>query len=101
MREYSVPSTISVSAEENLTDSVFSHAENFPASPLFRRRVDGRWTDVTAAEFATQVTGVAKGLIAAGVAPGDRVGLLSATRYEWCLIDYAIWCAGAAGDTAG
>ena len=94
MREYSVPSTFSVSAEENLTDSVFSHAENFPSSPLFRRRVDGRWTDVTAAEFATQVTGVAKGLIAAGVAPGDRVGLLSATRYEWCLIDYAIWCAG-------
>lgn len=94
MREYSVPSTISVSAEENLTDSVFSHAEHFPSSPLFRRRVGGRWTDVTAAEFATQVTGVAKGLVAAGVAPGDRVGLLSATRYEWCLIDYAIWCAG-------
>ena len=94
MREYSVPSTFSVSAEENLTDSVFSHAENFPSSPLFRRRLDGRWTDVTAAEFATQVTGVAKGLIAAGVAPGDRVGLLSATRYEWCLIDYAIWCVG-------
>ena len=95
MREYSVPSTISVSAEENLTDSVFSHAEHFPSGTLFRRRVGGRWTDVSAAEFATQVTGVAKGLVAAGVAPGDRVGLLSATRYEWCLIDYALWCTGA------
>jgi long-chain acyl-CoA synthetase len=94
VREYSVPSTISVAAEENLTDSVFSHAEHYPSGPLFRRRVGGRWTDVSAAEFATQVTGVAKGLVAAGVSAGDRVGLLSATRYEWCLLDYAIWCAG-------
>jgi len=95
VREYSVPSTITVSAEENLTDSVFSHAEHFASAVLFRRRVDGRWTDVTAAEFAEQVTAVAKGFIAAGVQPGDRVGLLSATRYEWCLLDYAIWTAGA------
>ncbi len=95
MREYSVPSTITVSPEENLTDALFSHAEHFASATLYRRRIDGRWSDVSAAEFAAAVVGVAKGLIAAGVGPGDRVGLLSATRYEWSLFDYAIWTAGA------
>ncbi len=95
MREYSVPSTITVSPEENLTDALFSHAEQFASATLYRRRIDGRWSDVSAAEFAAAVIGVAKGLIAVGVGPGDRVGLLSATRYEWSLFDYAIWTAGA------
>lgn len=94
MREYSVPSTITVGAEENLTDPLFSHAEHFAGGTLFRRRVAGGWADVSAAEFATQVTAVAKGLVAAGVQAGDRVGLLAATRYEWSLLDYAIWAAG-------
>ena len=53
------------------------------------------WTDVTAAEFLAEVSAVAKGLIAAGVEVGDRVALLSKTRYEWTLLDYAIWFAGA------
>ena len=58
-------------------------------------RLDGGWDDVTAAEFHAEVRGVAKGLIAAGVEPGDRVALMSRTRYEWTLLDYAIWYAGA------
>ena len=53
------------------------------------------WDDVTAAEFLDEVSGVAKGLIAAGVEAGDRVALISKTRYEWTLVDYAIWFAGA------
>ncbi|WP_347060692.1 AMP-dependent synthetase/ligase [Blastococcus sp. HT6-30] len=60
-----------------------------------RRRRDGRWHDVTWAEFAGEVAGVAKGLVAAGVAPGDRVALQAKTRYEWTVFDYAIWTAGA------
>ena len=55
------------------------------------------WHDVTAAEFLVEVRGVAKGLVAAGVRPGDRVALISRTRYEWTLFDYAIWFAGAVG----
>ncbi len=62
---------------------------------VFNRRVDGEWQDVSAAEFHAQVRAVAKGLIAAGVEVGDRVGLISKTRYEWTLVDYAIWFAGA------
>ncbi|MGH3353532.1 MAG: AMP-dependent synthetase/ligase [Nocardioides sp.] len=62
---------------------------------LSRPGADGTWADVTASEFLAEVSSVAKGLIAAGVGAGDRVALLSKTRYEWTLIDYAIWFAGA------
>ena len=62
---------------------------------LRRRGADGRWQDITAAQFCAEVSGLAKGLIAAGIQPGDRVALMSRTRYEWTLADYAIWAAGA------
>src|SRR5947207_14468080 len=55
----------------------------------------GGWQDVTARAFRDEVAPLAKGLIAAGIGAGDRVGLMSKTRYEWTLIDYAIWAAGA------
>ncbi|MGH3906353.1 MAG: AMP-dependent synthetase/ligase [Pseudonocardiaceae bacterium] len=94
MREFTVRATSEVADEENLTDVVWANAERFASSISFRRRVDGGWTDVTARDFADQVTTVAKGLIAAGIERGDRVALLSKTRYEWTLLDYAIWAAG-------
>ncbi len=58
-------------------------------------RDGGGWQDITAEQFRSQVAGLAKGLIAAGIQPGDRVALMSRTRYEWTLADYAIWSAGA------
>src|SRR5215217_8722056 len=59
-----------------------------------RVRREGEWRDVTWKEFGEQVAGVAKGLIAAGVAAGDRVALQAKTRYEWTVFDFAIWTAG-------
>ncbi len=94
MREFTVPATTTVDDQENLTDAVWANAERFAGSTSFRRRIDGSWVDVTAREFADQVIGVAKGLIAAGIERGDRIALLSRTRYEWTLLDYAIWAAG-------
>ncbi|QFZ17436.1 AMP-dependent synthetase/ligase [Saccharothrix syringae] len=94
MREFSVPATATVAAEENLTDMVWANAERFGNAVSFRRRVDGTWVDVTARDFAAQVLAVAKGLVAAGLEPGDRVGLMSKTRYEWTLLDFAVWQAG-------
>ncbi len=96
MREFTVPATTTVDEQENLTDVVWANAERFAGTASFRRRIDGGWIDVTAREFARQVTAVAKGLIAAGIERGDRVALMSKTRYEWTLLDYAIWAAGAA-----
>ncbi len=58
---------------------------------------DGRWTAVTVREFVDQVHAVAKGLVAAGIQPGDRVAIMSRTRYEWTLVDFACWAAGALG----
>ncbi|ASU79556.1 long-chain fatty acid--CoA ligase [Actinopolyspora erythraea] len=94
MREFSAPATVTVATEENLTDMVWANAERFGDAVGFRRRVDGTWVDVTTAEFAAQVLAVSKGLIAAGLRQGDRVGLMSRTRYEWTLFDFAIWSAG-------
>ena len=95
MREYIVPAISSVGAEESLSDAVYDNAERFPNSVSFRRKVDGCWVEVTAQQFAEQVTAVARGLIAGGVALGDRVAILSRTRFEWTLIDYAISAVGA------
>jgi long-chain acyl-CoA synthetase len=95
VREFSVPATAAVAPEENLTDMVWANAERFGNAVSFRRQVDGTWVDITARDFAAQVMAVAKGLIAAGIEHGDRVGLVSKTRYEWQLLDFAIWAAGA------
>ncbi|GAA3530267.1 long-chain fatty acid--CoA ligase [Amycolatopsis ultiminotia] len=95
MREYSAPAGKPVTDDENLADVVWANAERFSDVVSFRRQVEGTWLDVTAKDFADQVTAVAKGLIAAGVGHGDRVALMSKTRYEWTLIDFAIWAAGA------
>ncbi|MDX6235898.1 MAG: long-chain acyl-CoA synthetase [Kribbellaceae bacterium] len=96
MREYTTPALIEPPTSGGLSDPVWANASSHPDTAVFSRRVEGGWLDISAAEFARQVAAVAKGLIAAGVKHGDRVALLSATRYEWTLIDYAIWSVGAA-----
>lgn len=96
MRAYSSPATYVVPETGNLTDDVVSAATEEPSCVLFSRITDdGQWSDITADEFLTQVSAVAKGLIATGVQPGDRIAILSRTRFEWTLFDYAIWFAGA------
>ena len=95
MREFSTPLTIEVPATGNLTDDVVTNAREAADTVVFSRARSGTWEDVTAATFLAEVRAVAKGLIAAGLEPGDRVALISKTRYEWTLLDYAIWFAGA------
>ncbi|MFL6124063.1 AMP-binding protein [Actinophytocola sp.] len=81
-------------SDESLTDMVWANAERFGATIGFRRRLGSSWVDVTTREFATQVLELAKGLIAAGLRPGDRIALLSGPRYEWSLFDFACWSVG-------
>ena len=95
MREFSTPLSIAVPTTGNLTDDVVANARDAGETAVFSRRTDDGWVDVTAAQFHDEVRAVAKGLVAAGVEAGDRVALLSKTRYEWTLFDYAIWFAGA------
>ncbi|MDO3704565.1 AMP-dependent synthetase/ligase [Micromonospora sp. C28SCA-DRY-2] len=98
MREFSVPPIVTVGDAANLTDPVWDNAEVAPDAVQFVRPApagDGSaWVDVTCRQFRDEVVAVARGLVAAGVQPGARVGLMSRTRYEWTLIDYAIWAAG-------
>ena len=96
MREYSLPALVEIPATANLASTVSRRAAEQPEAVVLRRPgPSGTWTDVTASQFSGEVVAVAKGLVAAGIEAGDRVALMSHTRYEWTLIDYAIWTAGA------
>ncbi|MBO1333358.1 long-chain fatty acid--CoA ligase [Streptomyces sp. VRA16 Mangrove soil] len=95
MREFSLPALYEVPADGNLTDIVRRNAAQHPDVAVIGRKINGSWQDVTSTVFLAEVRTAAKGLIASGVQPGDRVGLMSRTRYEWTLLDFAIWSAGA------
>lgn len=95
MREISVPASVRVGDDDTLSDTVFALADERPDAVALRRRVDDAWAEVTCAAFVAEIVAVARGLVASGIAPGDRVALLSRTRYEWTLFDYAIVAAGA------
>jgi len=95
MREIHETVLVPTPVATRLSDDVVRHGTERPDAVLLARRRDGAWTDVTASQFLEQVRRLAKGLVAAGVGVGDRVGLMSRTRYEWTLVDYAVWFAGA------
>lgn len=95
MREFEAPASYTIPEDANNADNVYRHAEQSPNAVLFNAP-DGKggWRDVTAEQFARTVTDVAKGLIGSGIEPGDRVGIMAPTRYEWAVLDFAIWSAG-------
>ena len=97
MTEISVPPLPSSGHPANLPGIIVDNATQAPHHAVFARRVDSEWQDVSAREFLEEVTATAKGLIAAGVGPGDRIALMCKTRYEWTLADVAIWFTGAVG----
>jgi len=95
VREYTIPATFTIEDHDSVVSSVFAHERDDPDYVILRRLVDGKWTDVTCLQAAAQIRAAAQGLIAEGVAAGDRVAVLSATRYEWPILDYAILAVGA------
>ncbi|MFE5819519.1 AMP-dependent synthetase/ligase [Streptomyces sp. NPDC056479] len=95
VREAYVPPFAPPVTHGSLADLPFDNAAAAPdAVVLSRRSADGRWAQVTAAQFAEQVQDVAKGLIAEGLMPGDRIAVMARTVYEWTLLDFAAWAAG-------
>ena len=96
MRSYELPSLVETAANENITDLLLNRVRKTPNIPLFAiEKTPGVWTDVSAKDFHEQVKDLAKGFIASGIRPGDAVGIMSRTRYEWALVDFALWFAGA------
>ena len=71
------------------------HARRTPDRVLVSRREGAGWQRISAASLDEQVNAVALGLIASGVQPGDRIALMAKTRFEWMLVDLAVWAAAA------
>ena len=94
MRELSVPANIPPVSGGNVTDQIEDLFARNPQFPSVSIQTDDEWSTITAAQFREQVRNVAKGLIAEGLNAGDRIAILSRTRYEWTVADYAIWYAG-------
>ncbi|ABS04705.1 AMP-dependent synthetase/ligase [Kineococcus radiotolerans] len=96
MRSSCEPPLVQPATTGNLTDCVVETARQEPRRvSVSRKGADGQWRDTTAEEFLAEVTAIAKGLLAAGIAPGDRIGIMGRTSYEWTLFDVAGWFAGA------
>src|SRR5690606_29765282 len=97
VNEIYVPAVVPADPEANATALLVDRVAATPDAPLFALPTpEGGWEDVSTAEFHRQVVALAKGFIAAGVQPGDKIGFICRTRYEWTLVDFAIWFAGAA-----
>jgi long-chain acyl-CoA synthetase len=94
VQDHVVPPLVEPTTEGSLADLPARNAERNPSRVAFSRKAGAQWVEVTAAEFHRQVRALAKGFVAAGVAPGDRVAIMSKTRYEWTLTDFAVWTAG-------
>jgi long-chain acyl-CoA synthetase len=96
LKTYDAPALIVSAETDNITDLLINRVAETPKLAIFSQaQADGTWADVSAEEFLTQVQDLAKGLIASGIQPGQAVAIMSRTRYEWTLIDFAIWFAGA------
>ena len=96
VKQIDVPALVKADPEANATDLLVERVKSTPDRALFALpAADGGWTDLTAADFQKQVIALAKGFVAAGVQPGDKIGMMCKTRFEWTLIDFAVWYAGA------
>ncbi|MGY5764364.1 AMP-dependent synthetase/ligase [Brachybacterium sp. DNPG3] len=95
MKQYGTAAQHQSREDENATDLLLGRVASDAGVPVFER-ADGRggYAPMSSAAFLEEVRAVAKGLIAVGVESGDVVAILSRTRYEWALADFAIWWAG-------
>ena len=93
--EFASPPAAKPFPVENLGRLVFKNAQEAPNDVAMLRRVGNDWKEVTCAQYLEEVKGVAKGLIAKGVKPGDRIAIMSHTRYEWSLLAWGAWVVGA------
>ena len=95
MQEYTSPGPVQVDPSHSLTTPLFEHGRTAPQRPALSQRVGSEFVDWTTKQFVDEVRDLAKGLMGLGIDAGDRVCIMSPTRVEWTLLDYAIWTAGA------
>ena len=92
--EFSVAAIVPPPTSGSLVDDIIDNAQTAPHRVALSVNRGGAWVGVTSQQFLDQVKAVAKGIVASGVEPGQRVGIMSRTRYDWTVADYAIWYAG-------
>ncbi|MCC2334557.1 AMP-dependent synthetase/ligase [Cellulomonas wangsupingiae] len=99
MSEFTSPALVAPSPAASICTLLADRLARDPDGVLLERQtgLGGTWQPMTVAAFVTEVRALAKGLVASGVQPGDRVAIMSRTRYEWMLVDFAVWAAGAVG----
>ena len=95
MVQFDVPAIVPADPDANITDLLVERVKATPDRALFSVPQGEGWRDITAADFQTAVIALAKGFVAAGVQPGDKVGFIARTTYQWTLIDFALFYAGA------
>ena len=95
MNEISIPPLVPAATAGNLTNLIAERAWFEPERVIMSRPLGDGWQPVTAREVEEEIRATAKGLIASGVQIGDRVAIMARTRYEWTILDFATWFAGA------
>ncbi|MEN9412412.1 MAG: hypothetical protein RIQ92_849, partial [Actinomycetota bacterium] len=95
MNEITIPALVPAATEGNLTNLIAERAWFEPERITMSRPLGDGWQQLTAREVESDIRAAAKGLIAAGVQAGDRVAIMARTRYEWTILDFASWFAGA------
>ena len=95
MVQFEVPAIVPADPDANVSDLLFKRVQATPDRALFSVPEGEGWRDISAADFQTAVIALAKGFAAAGIQPGEKVGFLARTTYEWTLVDFALFYAGA------
>lgn len=93
--EFSVPVIVPAPTSGSVVDHILENAAKEPDRVVMSVPRGDAWVAITAQQFLDEVKTVAKGIVANGVQPGERIAIMSRTRYEWTLVDYAVWYAGA------
>jgi len=93
--QFDTPAVVAPDPQANITDLLVERVKKTPQLALFAVPDGTGWRDITASDFLNQVVALAKGLVAGGIEPGDKVGFIARTTYEWTLVDFAIFFAGA------
>ena len=95
MVQFEVPAIVPADPQANITDLLVDRVKATPDLALFAVPDGAEWRDITAAEFHRQVIALAKGFVAGGIEPGDKVGFIARTTYDWTLVDFALFFVGA------
>ncbi|MHC2997947.1 AMP-dependent synthetase/ligase [Microbacterium sp. HJ5] len=95
MVQFEVPAIVPADPQANITDLLVERVKATPNLALFAVPEGDGWRDITATDFQKQVIALAKGFVAAGIEPGDKVGFIARTTYDWTLVDFALFFAGA------